>query len=55
MKAKEFVPPSKPRNFIAKNQPTSGAGPHKDKKRADKRGDVKHKKQSIPVDEQDVA
>jgi hypothetical protein len=43
MKAKEFIPASKPRNFVAKNQKTAGAGAHKDKKRADKQGDVKHK------------
>jgi hypothetical protein len=36
---------SKPRNFVAKNamKTTSGAGAHKDKKRAEKQGDVKHK------------
>jgi len=44
MKAKEFIPASKPRNFVAKNQKTAGAGQHKDKKRAEKQGDVKHKK-----------
>lgn len=43
MRAKEFVPASKPRNFVAKNQKTAGAGAHKDKKRAEKQGDVKHK------------
>ena len=43
MKAKEFIPASKPRNFVAKNQKTSGAGAHKDKKKAEKQGDVKHK------------
>jgi hypothetical protein len=43
MKAKEFVPASKPRNFVAKNQKTAGAGAHKDKKKAEKQGDVKHK------------
>jgi hypothetical protein len=37
----------KPRNFVAKNAvaTTSGAGAHKDKKKAMKQGDVKHKKQ----------
>lgn len=36
----------KPRNFVAKNAgaTTSGAGAHKDKKKAMKQGDVKHKK-----------
>ena len=47
MKAKEFIPASKPRNFVAKNQKTAGAGAHKDKKRAAKQGDVKHKKQEV--------
>lgn len=35
----------KPRNFVAKNSPSVGAGPHKDKKRAAKNGDTKHKGQ----------
>ena len=35
----------KPRNFVAKNAINSGAGAHKDKKKAAKQGDVKHKKQ----------
>ncbi len=37
----------KPRNFVAKNamSTTSGAGAHKDRKKAMKQGDVKHKKQ----------
>ncbi len=35
--------PPKPRNFVAKNATTSGAGAHKDKKKAEKQGDVKHK------------
>jgi hypothetical protein len=51
MKAKEFIIETKvaksvkPRNFVAKNamKTTSGAGAHKDKKRADKQGNVKHK------------
>jgi hypothetical protein len=43
---------SKPRNFVAKNaqKTTSGAGAHKDKKRAEKQGDVKHKKQAVPME-----
>lgn len=41
----------KPRNFVAKNAIQSGAGAHKDKKKADKQGDVKHKAQAIPLDE----
>jgi hypothetical protein len=33
----------KPRNFVAKNAINSGAGAHKDKKKAAKQGDTKHK------------
>jgi len=51
MKAKEFIPASKPRNFVVKNQKTAGAGAHKDMKRAEKQGNVKHKKDRIPMDE----
>jgi hypothetical protein len=50
MKAKEFIPAGKPRNFVVKNQKTAGAGAHKDKKRAEKQGDVKHKKQTVPME-----
>lgn len=50
MRAKEFIPASKPRNFVAKNQKTAGAGAHKDKKRAEKQGDTKHKKSLIPME-----
>lgn len=50
MKAKEFIPVSKPRNFVAKNQQTSGSGAHKDKKKAEKQGDVKHKKDLMPME-----
>ena len=50
MKAKEFIPASKPRNFVAKNQQTAGAGAHKDKKKAEKQGDVKHKKDLMPME-----
>ena len=58
MKAKEFIievkssEPPKPRNFVAKHaqKTTSGAGAHKDKKRAEKQGNVKHKKQAIPME-----
>jgi hypothetical protein len=52
MKAKDFIPASKPRNFVVKNQKTAGAGAHKDKKRAEKQGDVKHKQKQF---EQGVA
>jgi hypothetical protein len=37
------VDASKPRNFVAKNAKMGGAGQHKDKKKAEKQGDVKHK------------
>jgi hypothetical protein len=51
MKAKEFIielkKESKPRNFVAKNAKMGGAGQHKDKKKAAKQGDVKHKKQDV--------
>ena len=59
MKAKEFlkeakkVEPSKPRNFVAKNSKMGmgGAGAHKDKKKAAKQGDVKHKKKDVELSE----
>lgn len=51
MRAKDFIPASKPRNFVAKNATTSGAGAHKDKKKAEKQGDVKHKKDLMPMEE----
>jgi hypothetical protein len=54
MRAKEFIPASKPRNFVAKNQKTAGAGAHKDKKRAEKQGDSKHKKDLIPMEDAPV-
>ena len=44
--------PPKPRNFVAKNAKMGGAGQHKDKKKAEKQGDVKHRK---PFSEQGVA
>ena len=50
MRAKDFIPASKPRNFVAKNSKTAGAGAHKDKKRAEKQGDTKHKKDLIPTE-----
>ena len=36
--------PVRPRNFVAKNATTSGAGAHKDKKKDAKQGKTKHKK-----------
>lgn len=41
-KAKGIEAP-KPRNFVAKNAKMGGAGAHKDKKKAQKQGDTKHK------------
>lgn len=43
-KTPPVIPASKPRNFVAKNAPKGGAGAHKDKKKAAKQGDVRHKK-----------
>ncbi len=42
---KTTIPASKPRNFVVKNsiKTTSGAGKHKDKKKAEKNGEFKHK------------
>ena len=55
MKIKELLEATsaKPRNFVAKNAraTTSGAGAHKDKKKAEKQGNVKHKKDLIPLAE----
>jgi GNAT superfamily N-acetyltransferase len=52
MKAREFIPAEKPRNFVAKNAKMGGAGQHKDKKKAEKQGDLKHKNKQF---EQGVA
>jgi hypothetical protein len=41
---KDKVPATTPRNFVAKNAKTSGAGAHKDKKKEQKQGVEKHKK-----------
>jgi hypothetical protein len=40
---------TKPRNFVAKNAAatTSGAGAHKDKKKAAKQGETKHKNKEM--------
>ena len=43
----------KPRNFVAKNAINTGAGAHKDKKKAAKQGDVKHKSKAM-AEAQDV-
>jgi hypothetical protein len=50
MKAKEFIPAEKPRNFVAKNAKMGGAGQHRDKKKAEKQGDFKHKKSLMPME-----
>ena len=42
---------AKPRNFVAKNAKMGGAGAHKDKKKAVKQGDVKHKSRELEVAE----
>jgi len=51
MKIKDLIfekkEPPKPRNFVAKNAVKSGAGAHKDKKKAAKQGDVKHKNKEV--------
>jgi hypothetical protein len=43
----------KPRNFVAKNAQSSGAGRHQDssKKKNQEQGKVKHKKELVPMDE----
>lgn len=41
--SKDKVPASTPRNFVAKNAKTGGAGAHKDKKKEQKQGNVKHR------------
>jgi hypothetical protein len=41
---KDKVPATTPRNFVAKNAKTGGAGAHKDKKKEQKQGAEKHKK-----------
>jgi hypothetical protein len=53
MKAKEFIPASKPRNFVAKNAQASGAGRHQDsnKKKDQEQGKVKHKKDLMPMED----
>ena len=53
MKAKEFIPASKPRNFVAKNQKTAGAGAHRDKKKEQKQGYEKHKSKDVDEGQKD--
>jgi hypothetical protein len=47
MKSKEFIPASKPRNPVVRQQQTSGAGAHRDKKKEQKQGYEKHKGQGV--------
>ena len=41
----------KPRNFVAKNAINTGAGAHKNKKKALKQGNVKHKKKEVAMED----
>lgn len=41
------IPAQKPRNFVAKNQQTSGAGAHKNKKKDSDQGKRKHKQKDF--------
>jgi hypothetical protein len=45
----------KPRNFVAKNAINTGAGAHKDKKKAAKQGDVKHKGKAMDLAEMEAS
>lgn len=45
----------KPRNFVAKNAKMGGAGAHKDKKKAQKQGDTKHKNKDYEMAESATA
>jgi hypothetical protein len=47
MRAKDFIPPSKPRNPVVRQQQTSGAGAHRDKKKEQKQGYEKHKGRGV--------
>jgi hypothetical protein len=49
IKAKKYN--AKPRNFVAKNAITSGAGAHKDKKKSAKQGQIKHKSKELELSE----
>lgn len=60
MRSKEFIAEAKeiktekPRNFVAKNAKMGGAGAHKDKKKAEKQGDVKHKQKAFAEENESV-
>jgi hypothetical protein len=45
------IEPSKPRNFVAKNMTTGGAGAHRDKKKEQKQGQEKHKGKQYDMSE----
>ena len=45
------IEPSKPRNFVAKNMTTGGAGAHRDKKKEQKQGNAKHKNKQYDMAE----
>lgn len=47
MRAKDFIPASKPRNPVVRQQQTSGAGAHRDKKKEQKQGYEKHKGKGV--------
>lgn len=47
MRAKDFIPASKPRNPVVRQQQTSGAGAHRDKKKEQKQGYEKHKNKDV--------
>ena len=47
MRAKDFIPASKPRNPVVRQQQTSGAGAHRDKKKEQKQGYEKHKGKDV--------
>lgn len=59
MKIRELLEAKAPktRNPVAKaaQKVAKGSGAHKDKKRAEKQGEVKHKKDAVPVDESATA
>jgi hypothetical protein len=47
MKAKDLIPASRPRNPVVRQQQTSGAGAHRDKKQEQKKGYEKHKQKQF--------
>jgi hypothetical protein len=55
MKAKEFIPASKPRNPVVRQQQTSGAGSHRDKKKEQNQGYKKHKGKEVEESVEDYA